>query len=342
MSRDESEFNLVTPQELFSYEAMRNNLALNGVQNLAIIFNPVLAKVELCRMITKKIKIQEVSKMLITNVNIITEKIPCGYINVEDDVITDVGYMENCPSSNDVYDGKGCFAVPGFIDAHTHLYNNDYGYFDKAFNCGITLVAVSPDSSKPVGGEIKLVSTKTKETVGVCGIKLALGENPSKNFENATEIVLEEIEKAESAVFLHVHSKEDIDLVKGKNVVFVHGTDCQGKCRIIAGPMLTDISKKEMEKLSYENLVRQYKEGSVIAICSDHPETPVDFLQLYAQLVVKYGVDKDDALLMITKNPAQLLGVDDCYGSIKINQKGGVLIFDRHPMDFYSRLIKIL
>ncbi len=280
--------------------------------------------------------------MLITNVNIITEKINNGYIKLENGVITDVGSMENCPKDTEVYDGKGCFAVPGFIDAHTHLYNNDYGYFDKAFNCGITLVAVSPDSSKPVGGEVKIVSTKTRETVGVAGVKLALGENPLKNFESTNEIVAKEIEKAEDTVFLHVHSKEDIDLVKGKNVVFVHGTDCQGKCRIIAGPMLTDISKKEMENLSYENLARQYKEGSLIAICSDHPETPVDFLQLYGQIAVKYGVDKDDALLMITRNPAQLLGIDDCYGSIKINQKGGVLLFDSHPMDFYSRLIKIL
>ena len=280
--------------------------------------------------------------MLITNVNIITEKIENGYIKLENSVITDVGSMGNCPKDDDIYDGKGCYAVPGFIDAHTHLYNNDYEYFDKAYNSGITLVAVSPDSSKPVGGEVKIVSTATKETVGVAGIKLALGENPLKKVENTNEIVLEEIEKAKGTVFLHVHSKEDIDLVKGKDVVFVHGTDCQGKCKIIAGPMLTDISKKEMENLSYENMARQYKEGSLIAICSDHPETPVDFLQLYGQIAVKYGVDKDDALLMITRNPAQLLGVDDCYGSIKINQKGGVLLFDSHPMDFYSRLIKIL
>ena len=279
--------------------------------------------------------------MLIKNVNITTEKIDNGYIRIESGVITDVGSMDTCPNDSDVYDAKGCYAVPGFIDAHTHLYNNNYGYFDKAYKNGITLVAVSPDSSKPVGGDLVLVSTKTQKTVGTCGIKLALGENPCKNNENVEEAVIKEIEKAEKPVFLHAHSKEDINLVKDKNVVYVHGTDCEGKCKIIAGPMLTDISKKEMENLSYENLVRQYKEGSVIAISSDHPETPVDFLQLYAQLAVKYGIDKDDALLMITKNPAQLLGIDDCYGSIKTSQKGGVLLFDSHPMDFYSKLIKI-
>ena len=103
--------------------------------------------------------------------------------------------------------------------------------------------------------------------------------------------------------------------------------------------MLTDISKSEMEELSYENLYKQYKSGATIAIISDHPETPVNYLLLYAQLAVKYGVSFDDALKMITVNAAEMLGIDESYGKIKPGYKSGVLIFDRHPIDFYSKMI---
>lgn len=277
--------------------------------------------------------------MLIINANVVTERITNGYVNIEDGVITDVGEMDNCPKAEEVFDANGGYAVPGFIDAHTHLYNDDYGYFDKAYKNGITLVGVSPTSEKPVGGVVSVVCTKTKETVCQSGIKLALGENPNKNYKDVEKTVMEEIDKATTTVFVHAHHKNDIDMLKGKDVVFVHGTDCEGQCKIIAGPMLTDISKKEMENLSYENLAKKHKNGALIAICSDHPETPVDFLILYAQLGVKYGIDKDDALKMITENPAKLLNIDENYGSIKKGQKGGVLIFDKHPMDFYSKLI---
>ncbi|MEL7834705.1 amidohydrolase family protein [Fodinibius sp. Rm-B-1B1-1] len=60
-----------------------------------------------------------------------------------------------------------------------------------------------------------------------------------------------------------------------------------------------------------------------------------------AAKAVHYGnTSKQDALKMITINPATQLGIDDKVGSIEEGKHGDVAIWDDHPLSIYSKTLK--
>lgn len=297
--------------------------------------------------------------MIIINAVVLTMDgtvIENGFVDVENGIILGFGEMADAPDK-EAYDACGGYVVPGFIDAHTHLGMNvertfnspvnkeyyaiedvdfDDVYFKRAYKSGVTIVAVSPVSRCPVGGIVSVVSTRDRQVIKKdVALKLATGENPMREFGMTEETVMGIVTDAanKSTLPVHIHS-HSLNLFE--NSILVHGTEAVGG-DIFAGPMLTDISKDEMKNLSYKRLVQQYQNGARIAITSDHPETPCDYLLLYAQLAAKNGVPFDDALAMVTSNPADMLGIK--AGRIKNGYCGGVLVFDRHPIDFYSKLL---
>lgn len=66
-------------------------------------------------------------RLLIENIKVITMEgdyiIPKGYIYIEDNKIVKVkeGVYEGERDNFEVIDGKGCVALPGFINCHTHI-----------------------------------------------------------------------------------------------------------------------------------------------------------------------------------------------------------------------------
>lgn len=48
------------------------------------------------------------------------------------------------------------------------------------------------------------------------------------------------------------------------------------------------------------------------------------------------GLSDDEALALITINPAKQLGVDSRIGSIEVGKEGDVVIFDQHPLSIYA------
>ena len=54
---------------------------------------------------------------------------------------------------------------------------------------------------------------------------------------------------------------------------------------------------------------------------------------------MKYGgVPEQDALQMITLNPAKQLGIDKRTGSIEVGKDGDVVIWNAHPFSVFSRV----
>ncbi len=77
--------------------------------------------------------------------------------------------------------------------------------------------------------------------------------------------------------------------------------------------------------------------GANVCIKSDDAEL-MRHLNLEAAKMVKYGgVSEDQALAMITLNPARELGLDDRIGSIEVGKDGDLAIFDAHPLDAFAR-----
>ena len=82
-----------------------------------------------------------------------------------------------------------------------------------------------------------------------------------------------------------------------------------------------------------------WKSGVVVSINSDDDER-MRRLNLEAAKVIKYGnVPEEEALKMITLNPAKQLGIDKRTGSIEVGKDGDIVIWSGHPFSVYSRVL---
>jgi imidazolonepropionase-like amidohydrolase len=85
-----------------------------------------------------------------------------------------------------------------------------------------------------------------------------------------------------------------------------------------------------------------WKNGVVVSINSDSDER-MRRLNLDAAKVEKYGgVPEEDALKMITLNPAKQLGIDKRTGSIEVGKDGDIVIWSGHPFSVYSHVEKTI
>ncbi|MEX2397532.1 MAG: amidohydrolase [Balneolales bacterium] len=76
--------------------------------------------------------------------------------------------------------------------------------------------------------------------------------------------------------------------------------------------------------------------GVLASIHSDSPEV-IRHLNHEAAKAVKYGgITKNQALELITINPAMQLGIDDRVGSLEEGKEGDVVIWSHHPLSIYA------
>lgn len=80
-----------------------------------------------------------------------------------------------------------------------------------------------------------------------------------------------------------------------------------------------------------------WKNGVSVSINSDSDER-ARRLNLDAAKVMKYGgVPEEEALKMITLNPAKQLGIDKRVGSIEVGKDADLVIWTAHPFSVYAR-----
>ena len=76
--------------------------------------------------------------------------------------------------------------------------------------------------------------------------------------------------------------------------------------------------------------------GVNVSINSDSNEE-MRHLNQEAAKTMKWGdLTEDQALRLITINPAIQLGIDDRTGSIEVGKDADLVIFDRHPLNNFS------
>jgi adenine deaminase len=79
----------------------------------------------------------------------------------------------------------------------------------------------------------------------------------------------------------------------------------------------------------------------VVSLNSDSDELQ-RHLNLEAAKTMRYGgLSENDALAMVTINPAKQLGIDDQVGSIEVGKSADMVLFDRHPLSGFSKPLKV-
>lgn len=156
---------------------------------------------------------------------------------------------------------------------------------------------------------------------------------------------------------LHIHAHRADDILTGirlakefdLNYVIVHGTeghfvaDILGElsCPVITGPSLGNRSKPELSHMTIENAAKLHQAGATVAICTDHPETPLQYLNLCASVAVKGGLSPEEALKAITITPAEILGIAHRVGSLSVGKDGDVVVSTHHPLDFMGKITAV-
>ncbi len=156
----------------------------------------------------------------------------------------------------------------------------------------------------------------------------------------------------ELSAHFHAHRADDIATAVrlskefGLRYVIVHGTEghlvaellAREGVGVITGPCLGDRCKPELAGHTLENPVLLAKAGVKVAICTDHPETPIQYLPLCAAMAVRAGMEEEEALACITRNAAELGGVSRRVGTLTPGKDADVVITRGHPLDWKSRV----
>jgi len=154
----------------------------------------------------------------------------------------------------------------------------------------------------------------------------------------------------------HCHRADDIATALriadefGYDLVIDHGTEAHLLADILAakdipviiGPLFTSRSKVELRNRSLANPGKLAAAGVTIAITTDHPVVPINFLAHQAALSVKHGLDRDTALRALTINPARIVGIDDRLGSLDVGKDADLVIWSGDPLDVLSRVTRAL
>ena len=179
-------------------------------------------------------------------------------------------------------------------------------------------------------------------------------EEDKPDYDAKLEALLPVVRK-ELPVHIHAHRADDIAtgirIAKefGLNCVIVHGTEAhlipqlleQEGVPVITGPCLGDRSKPELANMTIESPAVLALHGVKVAICTDHPEVPVQHLPLCAAMAVKGGMNPEAALAAITINAAQIAGIDHLVGSLTPGKEADLVVTSGHPINLLSRVLAV-
>jgi len=158
--------------------------------------------------------------------------------------------------------------------------------------------------------------------------------------------------KGEVPAHFHAHRADDIATAVrlsrefGLKYVIVHGTEgykisdllaAEGAA-VITGPCLTDRSKPELLGQTLANPALLAKAGVRVAICTDHPETPIQYLPLCAAMAVRGGMEEEEALAAITRNPAEIAGIGHRVGTLTPGKDADIVVTQGHPFDWNGKV----
>jgi imidazolonepropionase-like amidohydrolase len=208
---------------------------------------------------------------------------------------------------------------------------------------------VSPSTRMAIAAELRNALFKAKEYLSK---KEAAGDDACKMPEfNMKMEALIPVLKKEIPLKAHAHRADDIltaiRIAKEFDVdlTLEHCTEghliadelAREGYSAIVGPSLSERSKFELKNLTFDTPGILHKAGVKIAIMTDAPVIPLQYLPLAAALSAKFGLDRMEALKAITINPAEILGLAEQVGSLEVGKDADIVIWDKHPFDLEAQ-----
>ena len=103
------------------------------------------------------------------------------------------------------------------------------------------------------------------------------------------------------------------------------------------GPSLSNRAKVEMEIVTFRTPGVLASAGVDVAIITDAPCTPIQYLPICAGMAMREGMTEADAFKALTIVPAKILKVDDRLGSLTAGKDADVVVWNNHPMEIMGK-----
>lgn len=143
-------------------------------------------------------------------------------------------------------------------------------------------------------------------------------------------------------IFTAIRIAKEFDL----DYVIIHGTEAylapdimaQEQARVVTGPNLLDRCKPELRNMSFFGPVVLTHQDVLCSICTDHPETPLQYLPLCAAMAMRSGLTRQEALAAITIQPARIAGLDKQIGSLEVGKDADLVLATGDPLELETRI----
>ena len=107
--------------------------------------------------------------------------------------------------------------------------------------------------------------------------------------------------------------------------------------KVSVGPTLTRRSKVELKNKSWITYQELSKRNIEVSITTDHPYTPIQYLNVCAAIAVREGLSEQQALEGITILAARNLRLEHRIGSIEIGKDADLVLWSHHPFHFIAK-----
>ncbi|MGA7730527.1 MAG: amidohydrolase, partial [Chloroflexia bacterium] len=228
--------------------------------------------------------------------------------------------------------------------------------------------ALGENPKKSYGDQKKMPSTR----LGVAGLmreNLVRAQNylarqdasrlqndPTKPFER--DLKMEHIGmvlRREIPIRWHAHRSDDILTAFrirdefGFDMVLDHATEAhlladelvERNIPAVVGPNLSTKYKVELRGRTLATTGILVKAGVKVALTTDHWVVGIQYLPLALIMAVKEGLPRDTALRVLTRNPAEIMGVSDRIGSLAPGKDADIVVWSGDPLDIYQRPMSV-
>jgi imidazolonepropionase-like amidohydrolase len=107
--------------------------------------------------------------------------------------------------------------------------------------------------------------------------------------------------------------------------------------KVSVGPTLTRRSKVELKNKTWKTYQELTNHGVEVSITTDHPYTPIQYLNICAGIAVREGLPEQKALEGITILPAKNLKIDKNVGSIEAGKDADLVLWSHHPFHYLAK-----
>ncbi|WP_282034270.1 amidohydrolase [Metabacillus indicus] len=107
--------------------------------------------------------------------------------------------------------------------------------------------------------------------------------------------------------------------------------------KVSVGPTLTRKSKIELKNKSWETYQALADRGVEVSITTDHPYTPIQYLNVVASIAVREGFDEKLALESITITAAKNLMINHLVGSLEPGKDADIVLWNHHPFHYLAK-----